>query len=75
MEDKVQETIAVHSEEIEHRKKDIDHIIVKVDKMDKSVDYIKETLAEIRGGKAVAVWFFGIIGVIAGSLVTWWLGK
>jgi hypothetical protein len=56
-------------------KKDIDHIIVKVDKMDKSVDDIKETLAEIRGGKAVAVWFFGIIGVIAGSLVTWWLGK
>jgi membrane protein YqaA with SNARE-associated domain len=43
--------------------------------MDKSVDDIKETLAEIRGGKAVAVWFFGIIGVIAGSLVTWWLGK
>tara|TARA_R100000005_G_scaffold96543_1_gene84351 strand:- start:746 stop:973 length:228 start_codon:yes stop_codon:yes gene_type:complete len=75
MEDKVQETIAVHSAEIEHMKKDIDHIIAKVDKMDKSVDDIKETLAEIRGGKAVAVWFFGIIGVIAGSLVTWWLGK
>ena len=75
MEDKVQETIAVHSAEIEHMKKDIDHIIVKVDKMDKSVDDIKETLAEIRGGKAVAVWFFGLIGVIAGSLVTWWLGK
>ena len=75
MEDKVQETIAVHSAEIEHMKKDIDHIIVKVDKMDKSVDDIKETLAEIRGGKAVAVWFFGIIGVIAGSLVTGGLGK
>ena len=75
MEDKVQETIAVHSAEIEHMKKDIDHIIVKVDKMDKSVDDIKETLAEIRGGKAVAVWFFGIIGVIAGSVVTGWLGK
>jgi len=75
MEDKVQETIAVHSAEIEHMKKDIDHIIAKVDKMDKSVDDIKETLAEIRGGKAVAVWFFGIIGVIAGSVVTWWLGK
>ena len=71
----MQETIAVHSAEIEHMKKDIDHIIAKVDKMDKSVDDIKETLAEIRGGKAVAVWFFGIIGVIAGSLMTWWLGK
>jgi len=71
----MQETVAVHSAEIEHMKKDIDHIIAKVDKMDKSVDDIKETLAEIRGGKAVAMWFFGFIGVIVGSVVTWWMGK
>jgi hypothetical protein len=75
MEQKVQETVAVHSAEIEHMKKDVDHIIVKVDKMDKSIDEIKETLAEFKGGKRVAMWFFGFIGVVAGSIVTWFLGK
>ena len=75
MEQKVQETVAVHSAEIEHMKKDIDHIMAKVDKMDRSVDDIKETLAEIRGGKAVAMWFFGVIGVLVGSLITWWINK
>lgn len=75
MEQKVQETVAVHSAEIDHMKKDIDHIMAKVDKMDKSVDDIKETLAEIRGGKAVAMWFFGVIGVLVGSIITWWINK
>ena len=72
---KVHETVAVHSAEIDHMKKDIDHIMLKVDKMDRSIDEIKETLAEFKGGKKVAMWFFGFIGVIAGSIVTWFIGK
>jgi len=72
--EEVKETVAVHSAEIEHMKKDIDHVMKKVDKIDTTVDEIKETLAEFKGGKKVAMWFFGFIGVIAGSIVTWWMG-
>ena len=42
MEDKVQETVAVHQVEIDHMKKDIDHIILKVDKMDTQIDRIEK---------------------------------
>jgi len=75
MEDKVQETVAVHNVEIEHMKKDIDHIIEKVDRMDAKIDNIEKILAEFKGGKAVGLWFFGFFGAIAGSVITWWVGK
>ena len=45
MEDKVQETVAVHQVEIDHMKKDIDHIILKVDKMDTQIDRIEKALS------------------------------
>jgi archaellum component FlaC len=70
MEDKVQETIAVHSAEIEHMKKDIDHIISKVDKMDTQIDRIEKALSELSGGRKVALWIFSGLGVIAGIVAT-----
>jgi len=70
MEDKVQETIAVHSAEIEHMKKDIDHIILKVDKMDTQIDRIEKALSELSGGRKVALWIFSGLGVIAGIVAT-----
>ena len=70
MEDKVQETIAVHSAEIEHMKKDIDHIILKVDKMDTQIDRIEKALSELSGGRKVALWIFSGLGVAAGIVAT-----
>ena len=70
MEDKVQETIAVHSAEIDHMKKDIDHIILKVDKMDTQIDRIEKALSELSGGRKVALWIFSGLGVIAGIVAT-----
>ena len=72
---KVHETVAVHSAEIDHMKKDIDHIMNKVDKMDKTIDDIKSTLDEFKGGKRVAMWMFGFIGALGASIVHWWMGK
>ena len=63
MEDKVQETVAVHQVEI-------DHIILKVDKMDTQVDRIEKALSELSGGRKVALWIFSGLGVIAGILTT-----
>ena len=75
MEQKVQETVAVHSVEIEHLNKDMDHVKSKIDKMDTQIDNIEKMLAEIRGGKAAAAWIFGGIGIVISSIVTWWLNK
>ena len=71
MEDKVQETVAVHQVEIDHMKKDIDHIILKVDKMDTQIDCIEKALSELSGGRKVALWMFSGLGVIAGIVATW----
>ena len=71
MEDKVQETVAVHQVEIDHMKKDIDHIILKVDKMDTHIDRIEKALSELSGGRKVALWMFSGLGVIAGIVATW----
>ena len=64
MEDKVQETVAVHQVEI-------DHIILKVDKMDTQIDRIEKALSELSGGRKVALWMFSGLGVVAGIVATW----
>ena len=71
MEDKVQETVAVHQVEIDHMKKDIDNIILKVDKMDTQIDRIEKALSELSGGRKVALWMFSGLGVVAGIVATW----
>ena len=43
--------------------------------MDAKIDNIEKILAEFKGGKAVGLWFFGFFGAIAGSIITWWVGK
>ena len=60
--EKVQETVAVHSAEI-------DHIMNKVDKMDASIDEIKSTLDEFKGGKRVAMWFFSAVAAVVAFVV------
>ncbi len=75
MEQKVQETVAVHSAEIDHIKKDIDHIMTKVDKMDTQIDRIDKTLAELNGGRKVAFWLFGAFSAVIATVVNWVLNK
>jgi len=75
MEQKMQETVAVHSVEINHLKKDMDHVKCKIDKMDTQIDNIEKMLAEIRGGKAAAMWIFSGIGIVLSALITWWINK
>ena len=52
-------------------KKDIDHIILKVDKMDTQIDRIEKALSELSGGRKVALWMFSGLGVVAGIVATW----
>ena len=73
--EKVQETVAVHSAEIEHMKRDIDYILEKVDKMDHKVDNIEKVLSELNGGKRAMLWFIGIIVAILGFLTGHWMEK
>ena len=73
--EKVQETVAVHSAEIEHMKRDIDYILEKVDKMDHKVDNIEKVLSELNGGKRAMLWFIGIIVAILGFLTGHWMDK
>ena len=73
--EQVQEKVAVHSAEINHMKKDIDHIMNKVDKMDKSIDDIKSTLDEFIGGKRAAMLFFSTVAAIIAFIVGHWIDK
>ena len=75
MEQKVQETVAVHSAELEHIKKDMDHLMAKVDKMDTQIDRIDKTLAELNGGRKVAFWLFGAFSAIIATVVNWMLNR
>ena len=55
--------------------KDIDHIMGKVDKMDASIDEIKSTLDEFKGGKRAAMWFFSAVAAIIAFIVGHWMDK
>jgi hypothetical protein len=41
----------------------------KVDKMDTSIDEIKSTLDEFKGGKRVAMWLFSAIATVIAFIV------
>ena len=73
--EQVKETVAVHSAEIEHMKRDIDYILEKVDKMDAKVDNIEKVLSELSGGKKAILWFIGIAVGILGFLFGHWIDK
>jgi len=53
----------------------MDHVKCKIDKMDTQIDNIEKMLAEIKGGKAAAMWIFSGIGIALSALVTWWINK
>jgi prefoldin subunit 5 len=73
--EQVKETVAVHTAEIEHMKRDIDYILEKVDKMDQKVDNIEKVLSELSGGKKVMVWFIGAVAAIISFLFGHWMDK
>lgn len=73
--EQVKETIAVHSAEIDHMKKDIDHILSTVEKLDQKVDNIEKVLSELSGGKKAMMWFIGVIVAILSFLFGHWLDK
>ena len=43
--------------------------------MDKSIDDIKSTLDEFRGGKRAAMWFFSAVAAIIAFIVGHWIDK
>jgi len=43
--------------------------------MDKSIDDIKSTLDEFRGGKRAAMWFFSTIAAVIAFIVGHWMDK
>lgn len=73
--EKVQETVAVHSAEIDHMKKDIDHILSTVEKLDHKVDNIEKVLSELSGGKKAMMWFIGVIVALLSFLFGHWMDK
>ena len=73
--EQVKETVAVHTAEIEHMKRDIDYILEKVDKMDSKIDNIDKVLSELSGGKKAILWFIGIVVGILGFLFGHWIDK
>ena len=73
--EQVKETVAVHSAEIEHMKKDIDHILSTVEKLDQKVDNIEKVLSELSGGKKAMLWFIGVVTAILSFLFGHWMDK
>jgi archaellum component FlaC len=73
--EQVKETVAVHSAEIDHMKKDIDHILSTVEKLDQKVDNIEKVLSELSGGKKAMIWFIGAIAAIISFLFGHWMDK
>lgn len=73
--EQVKETVAVHSAEIEHMKRDIDYILEKVDKMDAKVDNIEKVLSELSGGKKAMMWFIGVVVALLSFLFGHWMDK
>jgi len=73
--EQVKETVAVHTAEIEHMKRDIDYILEKVDKMDSKIDNIEKVLSELSGGKKAMMWFIGLVVAILSFLFGHWVDK
>lgn len=73
--EQVKETVAVHTAEIDHMKRDIDYILEKVDKMDQKVDNIEKVLSELNGGKRAMLWFIGLIVALLSFLFGHWMDK
>lgn len=73
--EQVKETVAVHTAEIDHMKKDIDHILAKVNRMDEKVDNIEKVLSELNGGKRAMLWFIGLIVALLSFLFGHWMDK
>lgn len=73
--EQVKETVAVHSAEIDHMKKDIDHILSTVEKLDQKVDNIEKVLSELSGGKKAMLWFIGVVTAILSFLFGHWMDK
>ena len=73
--EQVKETVAVHTAEIDHMKRDIDYILEKVDKMDNKIDNIEKVLSELSGGKKAMMWFIGVVVAILSFLTGHWLDK
>lgn len=73
--EQVKETVAVHSAEIDHMKKDIDHILSTVEKLDQKVDNIEKVLSELSGGKKAMMWFIGVVVAILSFLFGHWMDK
>lgn len=71
----MKEKIAVHQAEIDHMKKDIDHILAKVNRMDEKVDNIEKVLSELNGGKRAMLWFIGLIVALLSFLFGHWMDK
>lgn len=73
--EQMKEKIAVHQAEIDHMKKDIDHILAKVNRMDEKVDNIEKVLSELNGGKRAMLWFIGLIVALLSFLFGHWMDK
>ena len=73
--EQVKETVAVHSAEIDHMKRDIDYILEKVDKMDQKVDNIEKVLSELSGGKKAMMWIIGLVVALLSFLFGHWMDK
>ena len=73
--EQVKETVAVHSAEIDHMKRDIDYILAKVDKMDQKVDNIEKVLSELSGGKKAMMWIIGLFVALLSFLFGHWMDK
>lgn len=73
--EQVKETVAVHSAEIDHMKKDIDNILNKVERMDHKIDNIEKVLSELSGGKKAMMWFIGLFVALLSFLFGHWIDK
>ena len=73
--EQVKETVAVHTAEIDHMKRDIDYILEKVDRMDSKIDNIEKVLSELSGGKKAMMWFIGVVVALLSFLFGHWMDK
>ena len=73
--EQVKETVAVHTAEIDHMKKDIDNILSTVEKLDQKVDNIEKVLSELSGGKKAMMWFIGLVVAVLSFLFGHWMDK